>query len=416
LEVEKMEPTRPLEGYRVLDFSTYAAAPVCAMTLADWGADVIKVESLSGDAFRLFGFIMRCPIAENDNIQFELDNRNKRGIALDLKTPEGQEIIQKLLKAADVLVTNYRPKALKGIGLDYEALSEKYPRLVYAYLNGYGDKGPEKDKPGFDLAAYFARSGILVEVPEPGSDPIPPLAGFGDHPTGTFLAGGICAALLRREKTGKGCKVQTALFNAALWNLSLNIAAANNNAHLPEEEQLKIKASRKRPRTAMMNTYRTKDDRWVTIMALEYDRYWKPFAESVIRRPDLADDPRFKNQMAAFEHTVELAAIVEEEVRKITKDELVKRMAAADIVYEVNQRWKELKDDVQAVENDFMVEHKMPSGRKEWIVGNPVKFNGEKTSLRRYAPKLGEHNEEILSELGYNRGQIKSLRDKKVIK
>ena len=411
-----MEPTLPLEGYRVLDFSTYAAAPVCAMTLADWGADVIKVESLSGDAFRLFGFIMRCPIAENDNIQFELDNRNKRGIALDLKTPEGQKIIRKLLQAADVLVTNYRPKALKGIGLDYESLSEKYPRLVYAYLNGYGDKGPEKDKPGFDLAAYFARSGILVEVPEPGSDPIPPLAGFGDHPTGTFLAGGICAALLRREKTGKGCKVQTALFNAALWNLSLNIATANNNAHLPEEEQLKIRASRKRPRTAMMNTYRTKDDRWVTIMALEYDRYWKPFAESVIRRPDLVDDPRFKNQMAAFEHTVELAAIVEEEVRKITKDELVQRMAAADIVYEVNQRWKELKDDIQAVENDFMVEHKMPSGRKEWIVGNPVKFNGEKTSLRRYAPKLGEHNAEILSELGYSREQIKSLSDKKVIK
>lgn len=315
-----------------------------------------------------------------------------------------------------MLVTNYRPKALKGISLDYEALAGKYPRLVYAYLNGYGDKGPEKDKPGFDLAAYFARSGILVEVPEPGSDPIPPLAGFGDHPTGTFLAGGICAALLRREKTGKGCKVQTALFNAALWNLSLNIATANNNAHLPEEEQLKIKPSRKRPRTAMMNTYRTKDDRWVTIMALEYDRYWKPFAERVIRRPDLADDPRFKNQMAAFEHTVELSAIVEEEMRKITKEELVQRMAAADIVYEVNQRWKELKDDIQAVENDFMVEHKMPSGRKEWVVGNPVKFNGEKTSLRRYAPKLGEHNDEVLSELGYSREQIKSLRDKKVIK
>jgi crotonobetainyl-CoA:carnitine CoA-transferase CaiB-like acyl-CoA transferase len=386
------------------------------MTLADWGAEVIKVESLFGDAFRLFGFIMRCPVAEDDNIQFELDNRNKRGIALDLKTPEGQEIIHKLLAAADVLVTNYRPKALKGIGLDYETLASKYPRLVYAYLNGYGDKGPEKDKPGFDLAAYFARSGILVEVPEPGSDPIPPLAGFGDHPTGTFLAGGICAALLRREKTGKGCKVQTALFNAALWNLSLNIATANNNAHLPEEEQLKIKTSRKRPRTAMMNTYRTKDDRWVTIMALEYDRYWKPFAESVIRRPDLVDDPRFKNQMAAFEHTVELAAIVEEEVSKISKDEFVQRMAAADIVYEVNQRWKEIKDDIQAVENDFIVEHKMPSGRKEWVVGNPVKFNGEKTSLRRYAPKLGEHNDEILSEMGYSREQIKFWRDKKVIK
>jgi crotonobetainyl-CoA:carnitine CoA-transferase CaiB-like acyl-CoA transferase len=266
------------------------------------------------------------------------------------------------------------------------------------------------------LAAYFARSGILVELPEPGSDPIPPLAGFGDHPTGTFLAGGICAALLGREKTGKGCKVQTALYNSALWNLSLNIATANNNAHLPEEEYEKLRTTRKKPRTALMNTYRTKDGRWVTIMALEYDRYWKPFAEKVIRRPDLADDPRFNNQMATFQHTMELTAIIEEEVLKITKDELVSRMAAADIVYEVNLRWKEIKDDLQAVENDFMVEHKMPSGRKDWVVGNPVKFNGEKSSLRRYAPKLGEHNTEVLSELGYSREQIKSLRDKKIIK
>jgi crotonobetainyl-CoA:carnitine CoA-transferase CaiB-like acyl-CoA transferase len=416
LEVDTMEPTLPLKGYRVLDFSTYAAAPICAMTLADWGGDVIKVEPLSGDVFRFFGFIMRCPVKEDDNIQFELDNRNKRGISLDLKTPEGREIIHKLLATADVLVTNYRPKALKGIGLDYETLAPKYPRLIYAYLNGYGDKGPEKDKPGFDLAAYFARSGILVELPEPGSDPIPPLAGFGDHPTGTFLAGGICAALLGREKTGKGCKVQTALYNSALWNLSLNIATANNNAHLPEEEYEKLRTTRKKPRTALMNTYRTKDGRWVTIMALEYDRYWKPFAEKVIRRPDLADDPRFNNQMATFQHTMELTAIIEEEVLKITKDELVSRMAAADIVYEVNLRWKEIKDDLQAVENDFMVEHKMPSGRKDWVVGNPVKFNGEKSSLRRYAPKLGEHNTEVLSELGYSREQIKSLRDKKIIK
>jgi len=412
----KTVTTLPLEGYRVLDFSTYAAAPICAMTLADWGAEVIKVEPLTGDAFRFFGLIMRCPVKEDDNIQFELDNRNKRGIALDLKSREGKEIIHRLLKAADVLVTNYRPKGLKNLELDYESVSARYPRLVYAYLNGYGDAGPEKDKPGFDLAAYFARSGILVEMPEPGSPPIPPLAGFGDHPTGTFLAGGICAALLHRERTGKGCKVQTALFNAALWNLGLNVATANNNAHLPEEEQEKIKASRKRPRTALMNTYRTKDNRWITVMALEYDRYWKPFAEKVIQRPDLVEDPRFQNQMATFQHTEELTAMVDQEFQKYTKDELVQRMKMADIVCEVNQRWREMKEDVQALENGFIIEHRMPSGRKEWVVGNPVKFNGEKTSLRRYAPKLGEHNDEILSELGYSREEIKSLRDKKVIK
>ena len=411
-----MENTLPLTGIRVLDFSTYAAGPICAMTLADWGADVIKIEPITGDMFRFFGFIMQCLVQDDDNIQFELDNRNKRGISLNLKTGEGKEIIHNLLETADVLVTSYRPKALQNLGLDYETVYKHHPRLVYAYLNGYGDSGPDKDKPGFDLSAYFARSGILIEMPEPGSPPIPPLAGFGDHPTGTILAGGICAALLQRERTGKGCKVQIALVNTALWNLQLNIAMANNNAHLSDEECEKLRPSRKKPRTALMNTYRTKDDRWITVMALEYDRYWKPFAEVVLERPDLVDDPRFNNQMAGFAHAEELAAIVDEEFGKNTRDELVRRMKAVDIVHEINLRWKELKDDIQLRENDFIIEHAMPSGRKDWIVGNPVKFNGEKTSLRRYAPRLGEHNVEVLAELGYSADQISALKEKKVIR
>jgi (R)-2-hydroxy-4-methylpentanoate CoA-transferase len=411
-----MGNTLPLEGIRVLDFGTYAAAPICAMTLADWGADVIKVESITGDAFRFFGFIMQCPVQEDDNIQFEMDNRNKRGVAINLKTDEGKEIIHRLLKTVDVFVTNLRPKALQNLSLDYESVAKEFPNLVYACLNGYGDIGPDKDKPGFDLSAYFARSGILIEMPEPGAPPLPALAGFGDHPTGTILAGGICAALLQREKTGKGCKVQSALINTALWNLQLNIATANNNAHLSDEEINKIRPSRKKPRTALMNTYSTKDDRWITIMALEYDRYWRPFAEAVLKRPDLVDDPRFNNQMAGFAHAEELAAIIEEEFKKQTKDELVKRMNALDIVNEVNLRWREIKDDIQIRENDFVIEYRMPSGRKDWIIGNPVRFNGEKTSMRRYAPRLGEHTDEVLSDLGYSNDQLSAMREKKIIK
>lgn len=411
-----MGNTLPLEGIRVLDFSTYAAAPICAMTLADWGADVIKVESITGDAFRLFGFIMQCPVQEDDNIQFEMDNRNKRGIAINLKSDEGKEIIHRLLVTADVFITNLRPKALQNLSLDYDSVSQKFPKLVYACLNGYGDVGPDKDKPGFDLSAYFARSGILIEMPEPGAPPLPALAGFGDHPTGTILAGGICAALLHREKTGKGCKVQSALINTALWNLQLNIAMANNNAHLSDEEISKMRPSRKKPRTALMNTYITKDDRWITIMALEYDRYWKPFAEVVLERPELVDDPRFNNQMAGFAHAEELAAIVEAEFKKQTKDELVQRMNAVDIVNEVNLRWKEIKDDIQIRENNFVIEYKMPSGRKDWIIGNPVRFNGESTSMRRYAPRLGEHTDEVLSDLGYSNDQLSALRERNIIK
>lgn len=405
-----MASTLPLQGIKVLDFSTYAAASICSMTLADWGADVIKIESLAGDMFRFFGLIMQCPVREDDNIQFELDNRNKRGISLNLKTTEGKEIIHKLLETADVLVTNYRPRALESLGLDYEAVSQKYPRLIYAYLNGYGDTGPDKDKPGFDLSAYFARCGILVEMPEPGDPPLPPLAGFGDHPTGTILAGGISAALWQREKTGKGCKVQTSLVNTGLWNLQLNIASANNNAHLSEEEYNKVKSSRKNPRSSLMNTYQTKDGRWITVMVLEYDRYWKRFAEKVLLRPDLADDARFNTQAAGFQNAHELTPIVETEFRKYTGDEILKRLNAADIAHEVNLRWKEIKDDPQCLENGFIIEYKMPSGRTDWVVGNPVRFNGEMTSIRRYAPRLGEHNNEILSELGYSVDQIAAWR------
>ena len=410
-----MAPTLPLEGIRVLDFSTYVAAPICSAMLADWGADVIKIESTTGDVCRLFGLFAYCPARDDDNIQFELSNRNKRGISINLKTDEGKEIIHALLKTADVLITNYRPKALASLALDYESISRKYPRIVYASLDGYGDCGPDKDKPGFDLTAYFARSGFLVEMSDPGEPPVSPIIGFGDIPTGTILAGGICAALLSREKTGQGCKVQSALVNTALWNLQMNIAVANNNDHLPEEEFNRLRPTRKRPRSALANTYKTSDGRWITILVLEHDRYWKSFAETVLLRPDLVDDSRFNNQMACLEYSEELAAVVAEELEKYTKDDIVARLKAADIAHEVNPRWHEIKDDAQCLENGFINEYKMPSGRKDWMVGNPVRFNGEKTSFRRYAPRLGEHTDEVLAELGYSAEQISALRDNKII-
>jgi len=253
-------------------------------------------------------------------------------------------------------------------------------------------------------------------MPEPESPPLSALAGFGDHPTGTFLAGGICAALLHREKTGKGCKVQTSLFNSALWNLQLNIATANNNDHLSDEEINKWKQRRAKPRSALMNTYKSKDGRWITVMALEYDRYWKPFAETVLHRPDLADDPRFNNQAAAFQHSQVLTEIIDAAFGALPEEELLNRLKAADIAHEINLRWKEIKNDAQARENGFIMEYKMPSGRTDWIMGNPVRFNCEKTQIRRPSPRLGEHNDEILSELGYDTEQIAAWRANLIIK
>jgi crotonobetainyl-CoA:carnitine CoA-transferase CaiB-like acyl-CoA transferase len=402
--------TLPLEGVRVADLTTMAAGPTCSVALADWGADVIKVETLLGEFGRYFGSTMGCPCTPDDNIFFELANRNKRGVSLDLKSAEGKEVLFKLMAGADVFITNFRLNALKRLGLDYDTIAPKFPHLVYAYLNGYGDKGPEKDKPGFDLAAYFARAGITVEFGETGTEPLPPVAGFGDNTTGTFLAGGICAGLLQRARTGKGCKVQIALMNAAMWNLSLDIASANNT---PGGW---AKPSRAHPRTGLMCTYQTRDNKWLMIMALEYDRYWKTFCESVLEQPELASDPRFNNIFAAFENAEAQAAIIQEVIGRHDLAALVPRLKKADIVHEVCQKWHELKDDPQALENGFIMPYELPNGRKEWIIGNPVKFNGEDTVTRRRAPQLGEHNDEVLAELGYSKEAVASLREKKAVR
>jgi crotonobetainyl-CoA:carnitine CoA-transferase CaiB-like acyl-CoA transferase len=402
-------PTLPLEGVKVTDLTSMAAGPICSVALADWGANVVKVETLLGEFGRYFGSTMNCPATPDDNIFFELGNRNKRGISIDLKTEEGKQIIAKLMSSSDVLVTNYRVNALKRLGLDYDSVAAKYPKLVYAYLNGYGDMGPEKDKPGFDLAAYFARAGITVEFGETGNEPLPPVAGFGDNTTGTFLAGGICAGLLNRARTGKGCKVQIALMNAAMWNLSLDIASANNT------EGGWSKPSRAHPRTGLMNTYHTRDNKWLMIMALEYDRYWKTFCEIVLQKPELASDPRFDNIFASFENAEAQAAIIQDEIGRYDLSDLVPRLKQADIVHEVCQRWHELKDDPQALENGFIMPYELPNGRKDWVIGNPIRFDGENTTFRRRAPRLGEHNTEVLHELGYSVDEIDSLRSKKII-
>ena len=400
----------PLEGIKVVELATFAAAPMASMCLADWGADVIKVEPLNGDAMRNFGKFMKCIVQDDDNIQFELGNRNKRGISIDLKSPLGMEILQKLLSNADVFVTNMRTNALKKLNLDYKSLSSKYVKLIFAHINGYGDFGPDKDKPGFDVAAYFARAGILIEFPNKGADPLSPVAGFGDHTTGTFLAGGICAALYGRVRTGRGCKLQTSLYNAALWNLSLDIASASQNGYFP------LQGSRVKPRSAVVNTYKTKDDHWITVILLEYDRYIKQFFETVLKKPELANDERFNNQVNSFQHSAELTSIIDEVFNGLTLAECVERLRKADIVHEINRRWHEIKDDPQALENGYLMEIKMPSGRTDWVVGNFAKFDDENTVIRRSSPRLGEHNLEVLAELGYSKVDIADFKKNKIIK
>jgi (R)-2-hydroxy-4-methylpentanoate CoA-transferase len=398
-----------LEGVRVIDLTTYAAGPVCSRVLGDWGADVIKIEPLTGDTYRHFGLMMGTPVGEDEDPLFELDNANKRGIALDLKAMEGKEILFKLLHSADVLVTNYRYDAIGRLGLTFEELSPKYPRLIYGYINGYGTKGPDASKPGYDYSAYWGRGGLMIELGEPDAPPLTALGGFGDHPTGTFLAGGIAAALYGREKTGRGEKVEVALYNAAIWNMALNVAAS----YYWENPR----KSRKDPLNPMVNAYQCKDKTWIILIVVpnNHEKYWKLVCEA-LDMPEYINDDRFKTFKAATENKKLLTSIIDDAIKQKTREEWENVLSKTPIVYERVQNFHDINCDEQAIINNFLEEVTFRNGNKALLATSPVKFANIDKPSKSLAPKLGEHTREVLLELGLQTKDVEQLEIKRIIK
>jgi len=398
-----------LNGVRVVDLTTYAAGPVCCRVLADWGADVIKIEPLAGDTYRHFGRMMGTPVGEGEDPLFYLDNANKQGIAVDLKKDEGKAIIHKLLERADVFVTNYRHDAIGRLGLSFEDLSVKYPRLVYGYINGYGTNGPDAAKPGYDFSAYWGRGGIMIELGEPNAPPLSALGGFGDHPTGTFLAGGIAAALYGREKTGKGEKVEVALYHAAIWNMALNVTAS----YYWDNPRKSVYD----PLNPMVNPYQCKDGSWIILIVTpnDHDRYWKIVCET-LEIPEFINDDRFKTFEASQRNKKLLTSILGDAMRKKTRAEWEKTLPETPIVYERVQNFHEVNSDEQAIVNEFLTDVTFPNGHKVLLPTSPVKFVNNGQPPKKLAPGLGEHTREVLLEIGYDSKDIATLESKKIIK
>jgi (R)-2-hydroxy-4-methylpentanoate CoA-transferase len=398
-----------LNGVRVIDLTTYAAGPACSRILADWGANVIKIEPLSGDTYRQFGLVMGTPVGNDEDPMFYLDNANKRGIALDLKADEGKQIIHKLLESADVLVTNYRLDAIARLGLAFEDLSVKYPRLIYGYINGYGMDGPLASKPGYDFSAYWGRGGIMIELGEPDAPPMSALGGFGDHPTGAFLAGGIAAALCGREKTGKGEKVEASLYHTAIWNMALNIAAS----YYWENPRKSVYD----PVTPMINPYQCKDGTWIILIVGPHDheRYWKLFCET-LEIPECINDDRFKTLKVALENKKILTSILGDAVRKKTRGEWENILSKTPIIYERVQNFHDINCDEQAIINNFLTEVTFRNGNKALVATSPIKFTNMGQAPQRLAPGLGEHTREVLLELGINAKDIGEMERKKIIR
>lgn len=390
---------KPLEGVKVVDLTYFVAGPGTAKILADWGADVIKVEPSFGDPGRKTGLTMQMPADKGANPFYTTYNANKRGLCVNLKEPKGLEIMDKLLSEAQVFVTSYRTGALKRLGLDYEALKDRHPHLVWAQINGFGDYGPAKDKPGFDTVAFWARSGVMLDIAEKDTNPINPPIGFGDATTSSSLAGGICAALYHQLKTGKGQKVMVSLFGQAIWNASSLVASTQYGDTYPK--------TRKNAISPVINSYRCKDGKWIFLSILEHERYFPMLCE-IFGRPELAADERFASSEASKKNAPLLIQELDKEFARFNQLEMVEKLVAADIAHECVNNIKDVVTDAQALENKYVHPFENRDGSKVVLAMSPIKFGTTDVNMTCDAPLIGEHSVEILKELGYDEADIQS--------
>lgn len=394
---------RPLEGVKVVEFATFIAAPSCARFLADLGAEVVKVEAPGGDPLRGTAINEGRPAGDLENTSFDVDNANKSCICLNTKSGEGREALEKLIAGADIFVTNVRYKSLAKQGLDYESLKPKYPKLVFGYVTGYGDKGPDKDLPGFDFTAFFARGGVLGTLFDKDHVPMNTIPGFGDHQVGLYLANGILAALYRARETGRGDKVSVSLFHSAIWDVAIMLQAAQYGS-----EATRYPISRAATSNPLVVAHKTRDGRWIQFAAPAYDATYNRFV-AALGRADLADNPRYYPQANLQAHLDEFYALLRDEVAKRTLDQWCSAFREADLPFAVAQTWDELLRDPQAWESDCYYEMKYPTGARRTLVRPPVMFADTPLPEYRRGPYLGEQTETILASLGYTEEQIAAM-------
>ncbi|NLY08611.1 MAG: CoA transferase [Tissierellia bacterium] len=395
-----------LEGIRVIEYANFVAAPSCGKVLSDWGAEVIKIEPAFGDTMRHVGMQWNAPMVEDENPLFECENTGKRAIILDTRSKEGVEVIFKMLEKADVFLTNTRQKALDKSGLNYEAIKERAPHIIFAHILGYGEKGPAKDNPAFDYTAYFARGGVAMGLMEKGTSPCNTAAGLGDHYAGISLAGGIAAALYHREKTGKGDRVTVSLFHTAVFGMGLMVVSSQYGYEMP--------ITRRQPPNPLNTTYQCSDGKWIQIAFFQYDKWFPGFCDIVIERPDLKGS-KFSTLKSVVNHVEEFVGMMEVEFAKHTLEEMCARLQEAGIPYEKLATPTDVLNDEQCWANDYLYKLTYPSGNEGVLYNTPVMFT--EMGIKEYAraPKLGEHTDEVMKEIGLSDAEIQALKDEKVI-
>src|SRR5580693_7406644 len=396
----KMTEGNIFSGLKVVDLASFIAGPCAATILSDFGADVVKVEPPDGELWRIGQKIPPQPKSEVP-YPFQLANRNKRGVALNLKAASAQQVLERLAKWADVFIVNTPHPARKKLKLEYDDVARWNPRLIYADLTGFGEKGPDAELPGFDITSYWARSGLLSLTRDAGAAPTWPVAGSGDNATAVGIYSAIVTALYRRERTGKGAYVTTSLLAEGVWSASVAIQAALCDAKFfPPHD-------RKNPANAAMNVYRSADDTWFVLLVTP-DKL-APVAKA-IGRPDLLTDPRFSDPAKLVANMPQLTAILDETFCAEPMAHWYNVFNGVHVTFGAVRGPQEVINDPQLQPNDIVVPLDGAGGKLTSTISSPLQVHGVTKVPAKRAPELGEHNEEILRQLGFSATEIDSLR------
>lgn len=395
-------------GLKVLDVGTWIAGPVAGTILADYGAEVTKVEMPGlGDAYRMLSALPMFPDAEA-NYMWEMDARNKRSLSLNLKSPEGMEILHRLVRECDVYITNHPLPMRRALNLEYEDLKALNPGMIYASLTAYGEDGPDRDREGFDLVAWWGRTGLMDLVRTGDAPPAQSLPGMGDHPSAVSLYAGIVTALLKRERTGQGGHVHTSLLANGLWSASCvaqgGFAGGNFEGY---------RRSRQMP-AFTRNLYETKDLRWIQINMIRTQEEVEQILTAV-GLGGLLEDERFATPEGRAEHGELLVHLFQDLIQDRDSDEWLEIFAREGINASRMNVVEELMTDEQVLVNKMVVPPVDPAMNMAHVINHPVKVDSVPQVGPKKAPDLGEHTDEILSELGIDPARILELRSRGVI-
>ena len=399
-----------LEGLKVIEMATYVAAPAAGAMLRDWGAEVIKVEPLNGCPMRRFFEGMKSNVPIEGNPIFTLDNRGKKGISINTSDEKGADIVRDLIKDADIFLTNVRPQSLESAKLDHESLLKVNPKLIYCSLTGYGLEGEEKNRPGFDVAAYWSRSGMAHLTQRKGEEPLPIRTASGDHITAISTVSGILAAVYERTKTGKGKVVETSLLRTGIYSLSSDMALQLKFGRVPSTKK------RDEQINPIFNFFKTKDDRWICLSPRAGGDYDLPKAVRALGKEEWLKNEKFNTNQARRENAKEFIDEMDRAFSQYTMSEWGEKLDEQDLIWSPVQNLKEVSKDKQAIDSGAFSEVEDQDCDENYsTVSSPVRFHNSDDGPKGPAPKLGQDNFEVLKSIGINEDQINELIDRGIV-